>query len=48
MSDIVLTFYDPDLPMQIDCDASSNRLGAVLSHIDTAGNDIPNGDLITA
>ena len=32
-SDRVLTFYDPDLPLRLDCDASSVGVGAVLSHV---------------
>ena len=32
-SDRVLTFYDPDLPLRLDCDASSVGVGAVLSHM---------------
>ena len=40
-SNTVLTFYDPKLPLRIDCDASSYGLGAVLSHIDVNGVDRP-------
>ena len=32
-SDRVLTFYDPDLPLRLDTDASAVGLGAVLSHV---------------
>ena len=31
-SDIVLTHYDPDLPVKLACDSSSYGLGAVMSH----------------
>lgn len=41
ISNTVLTFYDPKLPLRIDCDASSYGLGAVLSHIDVNGVDRP-------
>ena len=34
----VLTHYDTDLPVKLDCDASSYGLGAVISHI------FPNGE----
>ena len=40
-SDSVLTFYDPKLPLRVDCDASSYGIGAVLSHIDDNGVDRP-------
>ena len=32
-SDIVLTHYDPDLPVKLACDSSSYGLGAVISHV---------------
>ena len=32
-SDRVLTLYDPDLPLRLDCDASSVGVGSVLSHV---------------
>ena len=32
-SDQVLTFYDPELPLRLDCDASAVGIGAVLSHV---------------
>ena len=32
-SDRVLTFYDPDLPLRLDTDASAVGIGAVLSHV---------------
>ena len=28
----VLSMYDPDIPLKVDCDASKYRLGEVLSH----------------
>ena len=40
-SNAVLVFYDPKLPLRIDCDASSYGLGAVLSHVDANGVDRP-------
>ena len=40
-SDNVLIFYDPALPLRIDCDASSYGLGAVLSHVDENNVDRP-------
>ena len=36
-SDMVLTHYNPDLPLRVACDASPYGLGAVLSH------DMPDG-----
>ncbi len=32
-SDLVLTHYDLDLPLQLACDASPVGIGAVLSHV---------------
>ena len=32
-SDLVLTRYDPNLPLQLACDASSVGIGVVLSHV---------------
>ena len=40
-SDQVLTFYNPDLELKLDTDASSVGLGAVLSHIESNGNEKP-------
>ena len=37
-SSSVLTHYNPDLPLKLDCDASHFGLGAVISHV------FPNGD----
>ena len=37
-SNKLLTHYDPDLPLKMDCDASSVGLGAVISHV------FPNGE----
>ena len=31
-SDVVLTHYDPNLPVRLACDASPYGLGSVLSH----------------
>ena len=33
-SDVVLTHYDPNLPVRFACDASPYDLGSVLSHND--------------
>ena len=41
ISNDVLIFYDPRLPLRIDCDASSYGLGACLSHVDQNGVDRP-------
>ena len=41
MSHDVLIFYDPLLPIRVDCDASSYGLGAVISHVDKNGIDRP-------
>ena len=38
-SDIVLTHYDPNLPVRLACDASPNGLGSVLSHVMTDGTE---------
>lgn len=40
-SDMVLTHYDPDLPVTLACDASSYGLGCVLSHIMPNGQEKP-------
>ena len=37
-SDNLLMHYDPDMPLKMDCDASSVGLGTVISHV------FPNGD----
>ena len=34
----MLVHYDPDLPLKLDCDASTYGVGAALSHV------FPNGD----
>ena len=38
-SERVLTFYTPNLPIRVDCDASKYGIGAVLSHVDEQGRD---------
>ena len=40
-SERVLTFYTPNLPIRVDCDASKYGIGAVLSHVDEQGRDQP-------
>ena len=40
-SDIVLTHYDPDLPVKLACDSSSYGLGAVISHVMGNGEERP-------
>ena len=40
-SERVLTFYNPDLPLKVDTDASSTGLGAVLSHLYPNGEERP-------
>ena len=40
-SNKVLTFYDPEKCVKLDTDASSYGLGAVLSHVDSNGNEWP-------
>ena len=40
-SESVLTFYDPRLPLKLDCDASKSGIGAVLSHIMLDGSEKP-------
>ena len=39
--DLVLTHYDPDLPLQLACDASPVGIGAVLSHVMADGTEQP-------
>ena len=40
-SDLVLTHYDPKLPLQLACDASPVGIGAVLSHVMPDGTERP-------
>ena len=40
-SDVVLTHFDPEVPISLACDASSYGLGAVLSHVTQEGHDRP-------
>ena len=40
-SNKVLTFYDPEKCVKLGTDASSYGLGAVLSHVDSDGNERP-------
>ena len=40
-SDIVLTHYDPDLPVKLACDSSSYGLGTVISHVMENGEERP-------
>ena len=40
-SDRILTFYNPNLPIRVDTDASKYGIGAVLSHVDEQGRDKP-------
>ena len=42
-SDQVLTHYDPQLPIKLECDASAYGNGAVLSHVMGDGTDRPIG-----
>ena len=44
-SDQVLTHYDPQLPIKLECDASAYGIGAVLSHVMEDGIDRPIGFL---
>ena len=41
VSDLVLTHYDPNLPLQLACDASPVGIGAVLSHVMADGTERP-------
>jgi hypothetical protein len=38
-SDVVLTHYDPNLPVRLVCDASPYGLGPALSHVMTDGTE---------
>ena len=40
-SDIVLTHYNPDLPVKLACDSSAYGLGAVISHVMENGEERP-------
>jgi hypothetical protein len=40
-SDVVMTHYDPNLPVRLACDASPYGLGSVLSHVMTDGTERP-------
>ena len=40
-STVVLVHYHPDLPLKLDCDASSYGVGAVLSHVFPTGIERP-------
>ena len=37
----VLVHYDPSLPLQLACDASAYRVGAVISHVFPNGEERP-------
>ena len=37
----VLTIYNPDLPLKLDCDASNYGVGAIISHIFPDGSEKP-------
>jgi len=39
--DMVLTHYDPKRPLKLACDASTVRVGAVLSHVMEDGSERP-------
>ena len=40
-SDIILTHFDPNLPVTLSCDASPYGMGAVLSHVLADGAEHP-------
>ena len=39
--DVVLSHFDPEVPISLACDASSYGLGTVLSHVTQEGHNRP-------